>query len=274
MIQIINNPELYLDFICGFRQDERFSDPYLLSDAQIERRVLRAPKKPDHLVLGVFDGAALTGLFVFLILAEEQYMEMIAGLSRDENAYEELTVYLRAHYRTFQADFVFNPNNALLKGILLREGASFLSEQQKMLLRHLPAPMDGSGIIPLSDTFFEQYRAIHNQDLYWTAEKVAAAPERFRALLALCGKEVVGYIDVTINEEENEPFDLFVKPEFRRRGYGRKLLARAIELNCPRGMMLTVDTDNLPAIRLYESLGFEKEPGQNTLTAQWQIALS
>ena len=71
--------------------------------------------------------------------------------------------------------------------------------------------------------------------------------------------------------EENEPNDLRVLEAYRRRGWGRRLLAKAIELNRPHGMMLLVDTDNVPALRLYESMGFEKAEGENSLTASWQI---
>mgnify|MGYP004713013173 FL=1 len=36
-------------------------------------------------------------------------------------------------------------------------------------------------------------------------------------------------------------------------------------------MMLLVDTDNIPAIRLYASMGFRTVRGQNSLTAHWEI---
>lgn len=107
--------------------------------------------------------------------------------------------------------------------------------------------------------------------MYWTGEKVAAAPERFRIFLAIDGGRVVGYLDVTHCFEENEPYNLFVLPEYRRRGFGRKLLAAALECNRPKGMMLLVETDNTAAIRLYESMNFKTVPGQNSLTAHWRI---
>ena len=82
---------------------------------------------------------------------------------------------------------------------------------------------------------------------------------------------VVGYLDVTHCYEENEPYSLQVLAAHRRRGWGRKLLAKALELNRPKGMMVLVDVGDAPAIRLCESAGFVKVEGQNSLTATWQI---
>ena len=123
----------------------------------------------------------------------------------------------------------------------------------------------------LSEQHTEQYCAIHNTDMYWTGEKVVQAQDRFRTFLAIHDGKVVGYMDVTYTFKENEPFDFLVLEEYRRMGYGRKLLAKALEMNQPNGMMLLVDADNYPAIRLYESMGFAKVQGQNNLTAHWTV---
>lgn len=77
---------------------------------------------------------------------------------------------------------------------------------------------------------------------------------------------MVGYLDVTHCFAENEPFDLVVLPEYRRMGYGKKLLAKALELNRPNDMMLLVDIDNEAALHLYSSMGFTKIRGQNCQT--------
>ena len=105
----------------------------------------------------------------------------------------------------------------------------------------------------------------------WTAGNSLRAFRGTRIFLAIDGGRVVGYLDVTHCFEENEPYSLLVLPEYRRRGFGRKLLAAALEHNRPKGMMLLVDTDNIPAIRLYASMGFQTIPGQNSLTAHWEI---
>ena len=94
-----------------------------------------------------------------------------------------------------------------------------------------------------------------------------AAPEIFRVLLAIEDGEAAGYIDLTHNSAENEPYDLFVRKESRRRGLGRALLSAAVQENRPNGMALLVDIDNEAAIALYESQGFERAEGENNITA-------
>ena len=94
-----------------------------------------------------------------------------------------------------------------------------------------------------------------------------AAPEVFRVLLALEAGEAAGYIDLTHNSTENEPYDLFVREKSRRRGFGRALLAAAVQENRPNGMTLLVDIDNEAAIALYEAQGFERADGENNITA-------
>ena len=259
-------------FIRRIQRDATFSDPMLSNEEQVKNNLLKAIKKPEsHCVLGVFRDGDMVGLFSFLALEEEQYLEMLVGLSYDQDAYDAVFAYLQRHYPSYDADFVFNPKNDLLKDILKGRHANFETEQQKMVPAEPAANIDTTGIELLSDEYKPQYFAMHNTDMYWTGEKVAAAADKFRTLLAIENGIVAGYIDVTHCFEENEPYDLLVKEEYRRKGYGRKLLAKAIEMNKPNGMMLLVNVDNVPAICLYESLGFQKAEDQNSLTVHWKI---
>ena len=271
MIQKITSLAQYLRFVAEVNADRDYSEPMLSTEAQMENNLLKSLNKPNDHIFGVFENGEMTGLFDFLILEEERYIEMIVGLSRSKTAWEEVVAWLESGFPGFQADFVFNPRNPLIRELLERKGAEFDPEQEKLVLgEDLPA-FDTTGIELLSERYLDQYLAMHGTDVYWTGEKVWEAKERFRALLAVDEGTVVGYTDVTHCFEENEPYDLFVEPEYRGRGWGRKLLAKAIELNRPKGMMLLTDVDNLPVIRLYESLGFRKVEGANSLTATWMI---
>ena len=259
------------EFAESFQADTDFSDPMLSTEEQIRCNLEKAFTRPNRQILGVYQDGQLAGLFVLLVLDEDKYLEMLVGLSREAQAYQELMEYLARNYPGWKADFVFNPRNGLLKVTLEDVRAEFEQEQQKMVFSGSVIPADATGIREFSEQYAAEYYVIHSRDVYWTGEKVAAAPERFRIFLAIDGGRVVGYLDVTHCFEENEPYNLFVLPEYRRRGFGRKLLAAALECNRPKGMMLLVETDNTAAIRLYESMNFKTVPGQNNLTAHWRI---
>lgn len=270
-IHIIQSREEIRDFAARLQCDPNFSDPMLTNEEQLQCNLLSAIDRANRLVLGVYQGTALIGLFTFLVLRDEQYIEMLAGLSREREAYLEMFRYLEQRYPGCKADFVFNPGNYLLKELLELRNAEFEPEQQKMVLGTPVLGLDTSGVELLCGKYVRQYCAIHSKDVYWTGEKVAAAQDRFRTFLAIHDGKVVGYMDTTYTFDENEPYDLFVLEEYRRMGYGRKLLEKALEMNQPKGMMLLVDADNTPAIRLYESMGFAKVQGQNNLTAHWTV---
>lgn len=272
MIRIIRTYDECRFFASGFHGDPDFSDPMLQNAEQVGNNLTTPIENPDkHIVLGVYDEGRMTGLFAFLVLWDEKYIEMLAGLSREKAAYEEALGYLERNYPGFGADFVFTPRNRLLKELLDLRGAEFEPEQQKMVLVTPVSGTDTTGIEPLSDLYAEQYCDIHSKDVYWTGEKILQARDRFRTFLAIHGGRVIGYIDVTSAFSDNEPYDLLVLEEYRRMGYGRKLLAKAIECNSPSGMFLYLDVDNAPALCLYESMGFVKADGQNNLTSHWTI---
>lgn len=272
MIRTIRTAEACRAFASGFLGDPQFSDPMLCSEEQVQSNLLHAIERADsHCVFGVYREERMIGLFAFLVLRDERYIEMLVGLSREKEAYSEALQALEQRFPGYDADFVFNPQNDLLRALLTARSAEFEPEQQKMVLETPVLGVDTSDIEPLSARYAEAYCGMHNKEMYWTGEKVMAAQDRFRTLLAIRAGRVVGYLDVTYTRRENEPFDLFVLPGYRRMGYGRKLLAKALDMNRPNGMMLLVDVDNEPAIRLYASMGFAKAQGQNNLTAHWRI---
>lgn len=272
MLKQLTSVTEYMDFIRDLCSDPDCSDPMLQSEEQLRRNLLDAPGRTSRRVWGAFEGEELIGLFSFLVLEEESYLEMLAGLTRVKTAWEELLACLKADYPGYEADFVFNPRNNLLHTLLLEEKAEFDPEQQKMVLKRA-VPRQSSGQAALySAPYRGQYIAIHRDDgRYWTAEKVLAAPDRFRVLLAIEDGHVVGYADVTCAQDENEFYDVFVKENFRRKGYGKEMLAKAIECNGPGGMMALVDADDPASVGLYEALGFLPSAGENSITTHVQL---
>lgn len=71
--------------------------------------------------------------------------------------------------------------------------------------------------------------------------------------------QILGYAGVWCVFEEAHVTNVAVKPEARRRGWGRKLMQKLIETAMSKGaqrIYLEVRPSNLPAINLYRSLGF------------------
>lgn len=259
-------------FVRDFCADDTFSDPMLANDEQVKNNLIKSIGKPEnHAVIGVFRDHRIIGLFAFLVIRDECYLEMLVGLSREKEAYGRMFAYLREQFASYDADFVFNPNNYLLRGALEVNGADFETEQQKMVWVKALDGINTDGVELLTEKYIDSYLEMHNTDLYWTGDKVIAAPNTFRTFVATDGDELVGYLDVTHCFDENEPYDLLVKEAYRRKGYGRKLLAKALEMNQPKGMMVLVDVDDGAAVCLYESLGFEKAENQNSLLAHLKL---
>lgn len=263
MIRLVETYEPIEAFAASFRGDPVFSDPMLSTPEQVEGNLRRSIEEPERCrTIAVYEEDTMTGLFSFLVIPGERYLEMLVGLSREAAAYTEMIAYLKENFPGHHADFVYNPNNYLMASLLKNCGAEFYPAQSKMLFTHAPLPKCPQTIVPLTEEYLEGYRAIHDDTngRYWTVDRLLDATHKFRTFLALHEGRVVGFTDVTYCFDENEPFDLFVCPEFRRMGYGRALMAAALEANEEKGMMLLVDNDNIPAIRLYDSMGFQEDP--------------
>lgn len=238
MLKELSSVQAYLPFIHAMLADPDFRDPMLATPAQLHQHLLDAHEDPAKRLFGTFDGGTLTGLFSVLVLPEEGYLQLLAGLSRKAAAYDALLSHLQSAYPGYQADFVYSPRSRVQL--------------------YTPA-------------FRAQYLALHDDDRYWTGERVLAAQDTFRVLLAIEDGAVAGYLDLTYRNAENEPYDLFVREKSRRRGLGRALLSCAIEKNRPNAMSLLVDSDNLAARRLYASLGFVEKPEENNITAHLKL---
>ena len=271
MLKGVTEISEHYDFINSFFDDSKFCDPHLTAMIEAGEKIEDMMAKKDHHGFVTVNNEEITGLFILLIISEEKYLEMLIGLTRDENSVKELLSFMGKNFPGYEADFVFNPNNCLIKDILEKHGADFDKEQIKMVYTHKSCTCDVTCIEPLSAAYNDQYLALHSKDMYWTGEKIIQATDCFKTFVAVEGGIVTGYIDVTHCHAENEPYDLYVRKEYRRKGYGRQLLAMALIDNEPKDMMVLVDYDNIPAINLYESMGFVKKKNGNILTAFWKI---
>ena len=138
MLKELSSVQAYLPFIHAMLADPDFRDPMLATPAQLHQHLLDAHEDPAKHLFGTFDGGTLTGLFSVLVLPEEGYLQLLAGLSRQAAAYDALLLHLQAAYPGYQADFVYSPRSRLLHTALAARHAAFDPEQQKMVLRSPP----------------------------------------------------------------------------------------------------------------------------------------
>lgn len=266
MISEINALEKYADFINDITGDPHFSDPHFKYDKD---NLYDAPGKKNHKIFAVLNEEEIRGLFVFLIIPAEKYMEMMIGLSRREEAFEEMFSFLEGQYPQYQVDFVINPGNTALRSVLEKRNADFEKEQQKMVwVREMPGKTDYT-VQLLPAEYEEQYKALHTKDTYWTAERVLEAKDRFRVFTVIRDNRIIGYLDVTYCYEENEPYALWIRDEYKNTDCGQALLREALRQNQPHRMMVLVDTDAFDEIRIYEAAGFERVEGQNSMYATY-----
>lgn len=223
--------------------------------------------RKGHRVFAVRSDGEISGVFVWLAILEEGYVELIVGLSDNAAAWSEMLSHMDDQYPGCQMDIVIAPNNTAAREALAMRRAAFDPEQRWMRWTR-QMPRDPECRIELyASQWRESYRALHRRDTYWTADRVLAAPERFRVLLALHGNQLIGYIDVTHCFEENEPYDLFVAPEYARAGYEQALLAEAARLNAPKRLSAQVDIDE---VELYSAAGFEAAEGCDSVCATYR----
>jgi len=90
MIRELENGSLYMEFVRSFADDPVFSDPLLLNEKQVQKNLLETDRSPDKHMYGIFENNQIIGLFVFYVIEDEKYMEMLVGLSRLGKAYDEM----------------------------------------------------------------------------------------------------------------------------------------------------------------------------------------
>ena len=264
MIQKIYSFDEYEGFISEMANHPQYSDPHFTYDKNNLYRCLKSKDKHVFVVLG---NGIVKGLFVFIILPDDRYVEMLIGFTREEEVFTEMLEYIENNYCGYQMDFVFNPLNTAIFEPLKSKGAIFEPEQMKMIQDGSVPNVSTNSIKLLSDKLVKQYCDLHSTDTYWTGERIISALDKFRVLLVVNDGQVLGYLDVQSCFDINEIYALYIKPEVVSQGYDLSLLAKAIELNKPNKMMVVVDVDNKEEVDLYTAAGFTKLEGQNSVTA-------
>ena len=194
MIKEINSFELYEEFIKDVSSNSNFADPHFEFD---NNNLYDSLKKDNKRAYIVTEGERVNGLFVWLIIPDEKYIEMLIGLSREESSIKEMITFIENEYRGYKLDFVINPQHNLFCDLLQTKNAKFEEEQQWMIWEKEIEHQYPYEIVLLTQEYEAQYIDKHSKDTYWTAEKVINAKDKFRVFLAIHEDKVIGYIDVT-----------------------------------------------------------------------------
>ena len=95
----------------------------------------------------------------------------------------------------------------------------------------------------------------------WYTEQAFSDPDHRRYYVGETEDGVIGKIDIDLSEEGAFLFGFAVLPEQQGQGYGRQMLARTvqqIQSGGQQNICLEVDTDNIQALTLYHSCGFQE----------------
>lgn len=162
----------YEGFISELSKHPQYSDPHFTYD---KNNLYCSLKSKDKHAFVVLENGITKGLFVFIILLDDRYVEMLIGFTKVEEAFTEMLEYMENNYRGYRMDFVFNPLNTAIFGSLKLNGAIFEPEQMKMIQGGNVPNVSTNDIEQLSDKWMKQYFDLHNIDTYWTGERIVSA---------------------------------------------------------------------------------------------------
>ena len=180
MIKEIFSFDLYEELIKDVSSNSIFADPHFEFDNGNLYNSLRKENRKAYIVA---EGEKVNGLFVWLILPNEKYIEMLIGLSKEESSIREMLAFIESEYKGYQLDFVINPQHNLFYNLLQSKNAKFEEEQQWMAWEKEIDNLYQHEIVLLTQEYEAQYIEKHNKDTYWIAEKVIEAKDKFRESL-------------------------------------------------------------------------------------------
>lgn len=158
MILQVNSFEKYSDFIMELTNNPLYYDPHF---AYNKENLYGFSKKKNQYAFVVLNEQKVIGLFVWLIIPDEKYIEMLIGFTNNEKAFLEMLSYLEKGYSDYRYDFVVNPKNTALLELLKKRNAFFEKEQQRMCsIADLP-DLSTDMIELYSEKWKEQYCSIH-----------------------------------------------------------------------------------------------------------------
>ena len=123
-------------------------------------------------------------------------------------------------------------------------------------------------MIEIREMKFEDYENIKDKlqkefDEFWTPSilKSELESKNSKYIVALKGKEVVGFAGIIILPDGTEVTNIVTKKVERKKGIGKLLLDKLINMTITEKkevISLEVNEKNIIAINLYKNFGFEK----------------
>lgn len=223
--------------------------------------------QPENKLLACIEDNQLIGILSLLVVQKEKYLELL-GVFAEFN-FQEVTkkfyVHLKSKYSGYQFDASFPQEN--IEGIQFMESihAKCLGFDIELTLSKddFVKKCSTDSIVPLSKEYYEQFKILHDENftnVYWTSKRIINALDKFDIFLILKNRAVIGSIVISKSGGKKEViYFIETTKEYRRLGYAKKLLTKALEHLFQKGttkVMLLVERENEPALNLYKSLGF------------------
>ena len=168
-------------------------------------------------------------------------------------------------------ELFFPDQNTRVRNFALRHGFEFYSAGAVLTLEsgqehYLPEYTSQN----LLDGHTTQFIALHNNifpNTYYSGKQLLklAQDDDKRLLVHQVNDNIVGYIFIQVREAARDGYIDFIGVDegFRRQGIGKNLAASGIrwafQFPFVEKVSLTVKPENLPAMQMYQSLGFETE---------------
>jgi ribosomal protein S18 acetylase RimI-like enzyme len=272
-----SNLDEAIDFIARLNQIKAHNIGYLSESAKEITADVRALQPPEGFgriivsdreklvgLLGVELDIELGRCWLYGPLVENEDWDSIADL-----LYDAVLSFLPPEIS--DQEIYCHKQNVRLQGFALRQGFTFHSEGAVLTLDagqkgHLPNPNS----LEFVEEHNDQFIALHARlfpNTYYSGEQLIklAEDDDKRLFIHLVDASLVGYVFTQGREAYKDGYIDFigVDERFRRQGIATNLVANALnwffQYPYVEKVTLTVNTENTPAMRMYQKIGFKME---------------
>jgi|GEM_PF-7089370 len=210
------SPELFA-FIIPYMKDKKYGVvQQYRTKREMKIHVRKVIEHRDDLAVALRDNGVVKGFFTTCCTPEDKYIELLCAFFKD-SAYFSLAInYLKRLYPGFELFHYVFPANDRAIDCFASYNASFDPRQTTMCLDIMKAKRrEIEHMISLvTPEFVDEYRAIHDENVYWVADKMLVFSDRMKARILLVEGYVAGYIDFSYDDEICEIYALHLKGNY------------------------------------------------------------